>query len=178
MRIFISYASVQRELAMQICSFLEAQGKRCWIAPRDVPPGTNYGEEIIKGLDECDGVLLVYDKAANESQHVLREVERAVSKSLPIVVYRVEDVMPTKAMEYFLYSIQWLDAKEGGEVSLQEIDRALNDRVAAAAAKKTATAQETAEPAPEKKKWLLPVAAAAVVLLLGIAVTADRKSVV
>ncbi len=172
MRIFISYASVQRELAMQICSFLEAQGKQCWIAPRDVPPGTNYGEEIIKGLDECDGVLLVYDKAANESQHVLREVERAVSKSLPIVVYRVEDVMPTKAMEYFLYSIQWLDAKEGGEVSLQEIDRALNDRVADATEKKKAAEKETAEPAPEKKKWLLPVAAAAVVLLLGIAVTA------
>ena len=125
MRIFISYASARQETAEHICAFLEAGGKKCWIAPRDIPAGSNYGEEIIKGIEDSDAFVLVFDKAANESQHVLREVERAVSKKLPIVVYRLDDTVPSKAMEYFLLSIQWLDAGEVTEQSLGKLEAAL-----------------------------------------------------
>lgn len=125
MRIFISYASERQETAEHICAFLEAGGKKCWIAPRDIPAGSNYGEEIIKGIESSDALVLVFDKAANESQHVLREVERAVSRRLPIVVYRLDDTVPSKAMEYFLLSIQWLDAGEVSEQSLGKLEGAL-----------------------------------------------------
>ncbi|MBQ8315735.1 MAG: toll/interleukin-1 receptor domain-containing protein [Lachnospiraceae bacterium] len=125
MRIFISYASVQKEAAERVCSFLEAGGKRCWIAPRDIPAGSNYGEEILRGIENSDALVLVFDAAANESQHVLREVERAVSKKLPIVVLRLDDTEPSKAMEYFLLSIQWLDAKGMTERSFGELEKAL-----------------------------------------------------
>ena len=129
MRIFISYASAQKETAEQICTFLEAGGKKCWIAPRDIPAGSNYGEEIIEGIEGSDALVLVFDKAANESQHVLREVERAVSRKLPIIVYRLDDTVPSKAMEYFLLSIQWLDAEEVSEVSLGKLEGALEHLV-------------------------------------------------
>lgn len=125
MRIFVSYASEQRETAERICAFLEVAGKKCWIAPRDIPAGSNYGEEIIKGIEGSDALVLVFDKAANESQHVQREVERAVSKNLPIIVYRLDDTMPSKAMEYYLLSIQWMEAKENSEQSLKELNEAL-----------------------------------------------------
>lgn len=125
MRIFISYPSAQQEAAEKVCAFLEAGGKKCWIAPRDIPAGSNYGEEIIKGLESSDAFVLVFDEAANESQHVLREVERAVSKRLPIVVYRLDDTVPSKGMEYFLVSIQWLDAKEVSEQSLGNLEATL-----------------------------------------------------
>ncbi len=125
MRVFISYASAKQETAERICAFLEAGGKKCWIAPRDIPAGSNYGEEIVKGIENSDAFVLVFDKAANESQHVLREVERAVSKRLPIVVYRLDDTVPSKAMEYFLLSIQWLDAGEVSELSLGKLEGAL-----------------------------------------------------
>ena len=105
MRIFISYASAQQKTAEKICAFLEDGGKNCWIAPRDIPAGSNYGEEIIKGIEGSDAFVLVFDAAANESQHVLREVERAVNRKVPIVVYRLDDTVPSKAMEYFLLSI-------------------------------------------------------------------------
>jgi len=125
MRIFISYASAQQETAEKLCTFLEAGGKKCWIAPRDIPAGSNYGEEIIKGIEGSDALVLVFDEAANESQHVLREVERAVSKKLPILVYRLDDTVPSKAMEYFLLSIQWLNAKGVSEQSLETLEGAL-----------------------------------------------------
>ncbi len=125
MRVFISYASTQQETVERICAFLEAGGKRCWLAPRDIPAGSNYGEEIIKGIEGSDAFVLVFDAAANESQHVLREVERAVSKKLPIIVYRLDDTVPSKAMEYFLLSIQWLDAKGTSEGALKCLEDAL-----------------------------------------------------
>ena len=112
MQIFISYASEQQEKAERVCTYLESRGKRCWIAPRDIPAGTNYGEEIIKGIEGSDGFVLLFDASANESQHVLREVERAVSRKLPMVVCRLDDTVPSKSMEYFLLSIQWLDVRK------------------------------------------------------------------
>ena len=47
---------------------------------------------------------------ANHSGQILREVERAVSKGIPIVPVRIEEVLPTKSMEYFLGTIHWLEA--------------------------------------------------------------------
>lgn len=129
MRIFISYASAQRKVAEQLCTFFEASGKECWIAPRNIPAGSNYGEEIIKGIEGSDALVLVFDAAANESQHVLREVERAVNRKLPIVVYRLDDTVPSKAMEYFLLSIQWLDAEGVSERSLGALEGALERQV-------------------------------------------------
>lgn len=55
-------------------------------------------------------LLLIFSAASNESQHVLREVERAVSKNIPILSFRMDNATPSRSLEYFLYSNQWLDA--------------------------------------------------------------------
>jgi ABC-type amino acid transport substrate-binding protein len=41
---------------------------------------------------------------------VLREIERAVNKGVAIIPFRVEDVVPSKDLEYFISSCHWLDA--------------------------------------------------------------------
>jgi ABC-type amino acid transport substrate-binding protein len=40
----------------------------------------------------------------------MREVERAVNKGVSIIPFRIEDVVPTKDLEYFMSSCHWLDA--------------------------------------------------------------------
>ena len=40
-RAFISYASADSSTANAVCSALEREGVKCWIAPRDVPLGAN-----------------------------------------------------------------------------------------------------------------------------------------
>ena len=35
---------------IRICRLVEARGITCWIAPRDVPPGSRYGEEIVNAI--------------------------------------------------------------------------------------------------------------------------------
>ncbi len=72
-------------------------------------PGLAYGEAIINGLDNSEGLILLLSKHANASPFVHVEVERAFSKRKQILLIRLEDVLPCKALELFLSSVQWLD---------------------------------------------------------------------
>lgn len=111
MYIFISHSSKEAHIAKELCTILEANGNQCFLAPRNIRTGYEYAAEIVDGIDRSDAVLLLLSNNAMSSPHILREVERAVSKSIPIIVYKLEDVVLTKSYEYFLMSHQWLDAE-------------------------------------------------------------------
>jgi adenylate cyclase len=80
------------------------------VAPRDIPAGSEYGEEIVEAIKGCSVLVLIFSAQANSSPHVRREVERAVSARRAILPFRVEDITPTGAMEYALGNTHWLDA--------------------------------------------------------------------
>jgi hypothetical protein len=107
---FISYSSKDKITADACCAVLEGAGVRCWIAPRDVRPGTEYGSAIMDGIEQSRLMVLIFSSNANNSSQIHREIERAVSKGIPIIPVRIEEVAPTKSMEYFLGAIHWLDA--------------------------------------------------------------------
>lgn len=109
-QIFISYSSKDRTVANMVCALLEERGHRCWIAPRDIVPGTAWGEAIIDGLKGASVFVLVFSQHANASPQILREVERAVHLGLPIIPFRIEDVLPERSLEYFMSVPHWLDA--------------------------------------------------------------------
>ena len=123
MYIFISHSSKEAAVAKALCSALENGGHSCFIAPRDIRSGYEYAEEIAGGIDSADAVLLLLSAASNSSPHVLREVERAVSRSIPILVYKLEEVALTKSMEYFLMTHQWMEA---GRDSYADVVRCVN----------------------------------------------------
>ena len=97
---FISYASKDKPAADATCAVLERAGIRCWIAPRDIKPGGEYGAAIIEAIDQCRVMVLIFSSSANGSRQVHREIERAVSKGVPIIPIRIEEVPPTRSMEY------------------------------------------------------------------------------
>jgi formylglycine-generating enzyme len=107
--VFISYSSADKDLANATCAKLESKRIRCWIAPRDIVPGTEWGEAIIFGIDSSSIMLLIFSTRANASPQVRREVERAVSKGMMILPFRIEDVQPSGSMEYALSNTHWLD---------------------------------------------------------------------
>ena len=108
--VFISHAAKDKPIADAMCAALEASGTRCWIAPRDVLPGVPWGEAIIDGINESRILILIFSSISNNSQQVMREVERAASKGIPIIPFRIEDVPLSKNLEFFLAATQWLDA--------------------------------------------------------------------
>jgi hypothetical protein len=108
--VFISYASKDKIAADAACARMEAAGIRCWIAPRDIVPGTSYGEAIIEAIHGLKVMVLVFSSNANASAHIPKEVERAMSSGVAIIPLRIEDVAPGKSLDYFIGSVHWLDA--------------------------------------------------------------------
>lgn len=108
--VFISHSAKDKLAADAACAVLEQHRVRCWIAPRDIPAGAEWAEGIMIGLESCPVMVVVFSRHANESPQVRREVERAVAKGLIIIPFRIEDVLPTKAMEFFISTAHWLDA--------------------------------------------------------------------
>ena len=108
--VFISYAQLDKPIADAACAKLESRHLRCWIAPRDVVPGKSFPEAIIDGIVDSKVVVLIFSSHANNSPHVIRELTTAVNKGRIIVPFRVEDVMPSKSMEYLISVPHWLDA--------------------------------------------------------------------
>ena len=112
--VFISYASHDTSLAQKACSALEAAGSPCWIAPRNVVPGTHYADGIVRALDESTVLVLILSEQAVASAHVGRELERAASKHHPIIALRINTAPLTPAFEYFLNESQWIEVGAEG----------------------------------------------------------------
>lgn len=108
--VFICHASEDRTIATAICSTLEQHRIRCWVAPRDVVPGSDYAQSIVEAISSTRLTVLVFSDSSNHSPHVKREIERSVSHGVPILPFRVEDVVPSPSLEYFISDAHWLDA--------------------------------------------------------------------
>lgn len=108
--VFVSYSQADRECAFQLVSQLEARGIGVWVAPRDISPATDWAEAIIEAISGARLMVLVFSAACNASPQVRREVERAVHREIPVLPFRIEDVLPARSLEYFLSTPHWLDA--------------------------------------------------------------------
>jgi DNA-binding beta-propeller fold protein YncE len=108
--VFISYSHHDKPAADAVCATLEADGIRCWIAPRDVVPGQDWGEAIVDAIRSSRVMVLVFSQHANASPQIKREVERAVNAETVLIPFRIEDVAPERGLEYFLGTPHWLDA--------------------------------------------------------------------
>jgi hypothetical protein len=118
--VFVSHSQTDRQTAFELVAALEAQGLPCWIAPRDITPAAEWAAEIIAAISAASVMVLVFSRHSNESPQVRREVERAVHKKLPVVAFRLDDVMPERSLEYFLSSQHWLDAFPAARASYDE----------------------------------------------------------
>jgi hypothetical protein len=107
--VFVSYSVPDRDCAFELVTRLEARGLSVWIAPRDISPAAEWAEEIIDAISSARLMVLVFSSHSNSSPQVRREVERAVHKQLPVLPFRLEDIVPSKSLEYFLSSQHWLD---------------------------------------------------------------------
>jgi hypothetical protein len=108
--VYISYSHVDKAAADAACATLERAGIRCWIAPRDITPGDEWSAAIIKAIDQCRAMVLIFSQNANNSRQIRREVERAITVGIPLVPVRIEDVVPTESLAYFMGTVHWLDA--------------------------------------------------------------------
>ncbi len=77
--VFISYATTDRKQALSVCEAVEGRGVACWISSRDVAPGANYQEAIVRALRDAPAMVLVFSKAANNSDEIKKELSLAAA---------------------------------------------------------------------------------------------------
>jgi hypothetical protein len=108
--VFISYSAKDKPVADAVSASLEASGVRCWIAPRNIQPGADWGESIVKAIAASRVMVLVFSSHVNISPPIRAEVEQAFKRGLPIIPFRIENVVPSEKLELFLAPSQWLNA--------------------------------------------------------------------
>jgi hypothetical protein len=108
--VFISHSPHDRDVADAACAALEQRGISCWIAPRDVLPGQDHGEAIARAISAGRLVLLIFSAETNESVRARREVDLAGGQGLPILAFRIADIVPAPALLFPIGEAQWLDA--------------------------------------------------------------------
>jgi hypothetical protein len=156
--VFISYASPDKPTADGICARLEANGVRCWVAPRDILPGQDWGESIVRAIGESRVLVLVLSADANASAHVKREIERALDKGLALLPFRIQDVRPARSLEYFLSTAHWLDALTPPvEQDIDRLVQAIKHLIGQPASRGAAQPQESPGPpagsTPTENEW-------------------------
>ena len=109
-RVFISHSSRNSGDAVQIANSLEASGIRCWIAPRDIPAGSDYSAAIMEGFASSRALVFVCSRDSVESGPVTREVERAVSRGLTVIPVGLETAQLSPSLEFLISTFHWINA--------------------------------------------------------------------
>ena len=124
--VFLSYEHSLKSVVDRICSELENEGIRCWYAPRDVIG--DYATSIVNAIDSASVFVVLLNNESSKSPHVLNEVEMAYKRiidnqgELTILPFKLDDKDLSKAMEYYVKRMHWIDASlQGIENAVQEL---------------------------------------------------------
>jgi len=162
--VFISHSSKDAKLAVTICRALEDRGIGCWIAPRDISPGENFQEAIVRAIRQAKSMVLVFSSNTNDSTEVKKELVLASQNRLAVIPLRIEDVVPSEAFAYELSTRQWIDLFHDWETAVSQVGDQIRGLLG------TPGAPLATVPAAPAKRGAMPtkplIAAGAVVVVL------------
>ncbi len=154
--VFLSYSTRDRELVDRVTELLEREGCPTWTAHRDIKPGETWAGSIVDALSGSRMMVLLLTKHSNVSRQVLRELEIAGERRIPILPVLIDRVQLSKGVRYYVGTYQWLDLTETRESDLPgAVSSAIMD----------ALAGRTFVIGGRRPSWLAP--AVAVLLALG-----------
>lgn len=113
--VFISHhTDSSRNIVEAITNKLESVGIRCWHSCRDIAGGA-YAGSIMQALASCKIFLLVLNRPASESAHVLNELEIATGRlsrkeNVHIVPFHIADEDIAPEARYYIQRHHWIDA--------------------------------------------------------------------
>ena len=104
--VFISYSTIDAASAETLRNVLEKNGLSCWMAPRDIPGGSNYTKEIPIAIRNCKVFVLILSKNAQNSHWVLKELDSAVNCGKVILPFMLEDCALNDEFNFLLTGAQ------------------------------------------------------------------------
>lgn len=127
-KVFLSYASEDKEVADILCAKLESHGIRVWYAPRDVA-SSDYATSIVRAIEDCTHFVVILSRSGLSSQHVLNEIDLAfqrVGRGATFAPIKIDETEIVGAFKYYLSRQHWMNAcKPPLEERLEEFTRKL-----------------------------------------------------
>ena len=118
-QVFISYSTKDQLQAEAVRNVIEQNGISCWMAPRDIPGGSNYTKEIPIAIRDCQAFVLMLSQNAQTSPWVLKELDRAVNDGKTILPFQLEDITLNDEFNFLLTGAQRYDAYQKKSEALQ-----------------------------------------------------------
>ncbi len=113
--VFVSYSRADSDFARQLNEALQTQGKTTWFDQESIATGTDFQQEIYRGIEQSDNFLFIISPDSVNSPYCGNEVEyaKSLNKRFVTVLHRKVD---TKDLHPELAKVQWLDFNRyGGE---------------------------------------------------------------
>ena len=124
--VFISYSSKNPQVALAVCHRLEEHGIKCWMAPRNIPPGSDYGDLIDDAIKASKIFLFIYSFESVNSKWCRGELNIAFSEEKIIIPYRIDTTPIEGAMNVMLNQFHWLDAYPDYQSQFTSLVEAVN----------------------------------------------------
>lgn len=119
--VFISYSTIDLVPAETVRNVLESNQIPCWMAPRDIPAGSNYVKEIPAAIRNCQVFVLILSRNAQNSQWVLRELDAAVNCGKTILPFMLEDCPLNDEFNFLLTGAQRYSAYQRKAEALEKL---------------------------------------------------------
>jgi WD40 repeat protein len=108
LEVFISYSRTDSDFARKLNDALLTQGKSTWFDQESIAYGTDFKQEIYRGIENSDNFLFVISPSSVNSPYCAAEVAyaRELNKRLVTVLYRQVE---TQQLHPELAKVQWID---------------------------------------------------------------------
>ena len=120
-KVFISYSTKDLKDAQMVLQELEKNGIPCWIAPRDIPGGSDYTSKIPAAINNCQVMVLIVSRNEEQSNWVPRELTRAINSKKTIIPFVVEKYELGPQFDFQLAICQKYEAYENKQAVLKQL---------------------------------------------------------
>jgi WD40 repeat protein len=90
--VFVSYSRTDSDFARKLNDALQMQGKMTWFDQESIASGTDFQQEIYRGIKACDNFLFILSPRSVKSSYCAGEVEYAASLNKRFVTVLHQEV--------------------------------------------------------------------------------------
>ncbi|MDB4723027.1 TIR domain-containing protein [Akkermansiaceae bacterium] len=158
-KIFISYSRRDKEAIMPYVELFRANGMDVWMDESGINASSEWAEQIVHAITECDVFILFLSDTSVASENVRKEIGVAASLNKKLLPLKIEEVEIPPSLLYHLNSIHFLETQR---VSSEQL---LEHVFKAAGSSRSSSEVVSPAPAPQKKKSLIPMSIASLLLV-------------
>ena len=126
--LFISYSSLDKELADTVRRKMTERGVECWMAPESISPGSNYANDIPAAIRDCDAVLVILTERSQQSVWVPKELDTAFRMRKTVFPLHLDESEIVPAFQLYFSNVQLVEVSKRLDPVLDTISDMLSGK--------------------------------------------------